>query len=68
MQKWVWYQESLPCEVVIKLIVKDFLLQNIKKWTPQKKEERYALVFKEGKTYKAGAFWTFTKCNFIFLN
>ena len=64
MRKWIWCKESLPCKVVIKLIVKDFLLQNIKKWNLQKKRRRIRRgkakqkydknESKEGQTYKAG--------------
>ena len=49
---------------MIKLIVKDFLLQNIKKWNLQKKRRRIRRgkakqkydknESKEGQTYKAG--------------
>ena len=50
---------------MIKSIAKDFLLQNMKKQTLQKNEEKYAVIkqkkrlqneSKEGKTYKAGTF------------
>ena len=44
MNKWIWCQESLPCKVVITSIVKDFLLQNIEKWTLRTNEEQYTAV------------------------
>ena len=44
MQKWIWYQESLTRKFIIKSFVKDFLLQNIKKWTLQKNKEKYAVI------------------------
>ena len=77
MKKQIWSQESLSCKIVTKSIVKDFLLQNIKKSTLQKKK-RTKIVrgkakqkddkneFKKGQTDTAGAFWIPTKCNFMF--
>ena len=44
MKKWIWYQESSSCKVVIQSIVKDVLLQNIKKWDQQKNEEKFVVV------------------------
>ena len=52
MKKWIWYQESLPCKLVIKSIAKDFRLQNLKKWTLQENEEKYDVVKQSKKMTK----------------
>ena len=40
MKKWIQYQESLFCKVVIQSIIKYFLLKKVKIGTQQKNEEK----------------------------
>ena len=56
MKKWIWYQESLPCKVVIKSIIDDLRASKYKKWRKircgKAKQKDGKNESKEWQTYK----------------